>query len=94
LTSFGIALLLPTWLVFRPEAIAPGFVGVIALGFLVAFGLAPERRWPLIPGGLLGAVSVTRLITGWSPIPAPLEPFLVPVVLVGVGLYLLIEPQS
>lgn len=94
LTSFGIALLLPTWLVLRPEAIAPGFVGVIALGFFVAFGLAPERRWPLIPAGLLGVVSAARLITGWSPIPAPLEPFLVPVVLVGVGTYLLIERST
>ena len=94
LTSFGVALLLPTWLVLRPDAIGPGFVGVIALGFLVAFGLAPERRWPLIPAGLLGVVSASRLITGWSPIPGALEPFLVPVVHVGVGLYLLVEPQS
>ncbi len=94
LTSFGIALLLPTWVVLRPETIAPAFVGVIALGFLVAFGLAPERRWPLIPAAVLGAVAATRLITGSSPIPAMLEPYLVPVVLVGVGLYLLIEPQG
>lgn len=94
LTSFGIALLLPTWIVLRPEAVAPAFVGVIALGFLVAFGLAPERRWPLIPAAVLGAVSAARLSTGWSPIPGPLEPFFVPIVLVGVGLYLLIEPQS
>ncbi len=94
LTSFGVALLLPTWVVIRPETIAPAFVGVIALGFLVAFGLAPERRWPLIPAAVLGAVAATRLITGSSLIPAMLEPYLVPVVLVGVGLYLLIEPQG
>jgi CheY-like chemotaxis protein len=94
LTSFGIALLLPTWVVLRPETIAPAFVGIIALGFLVAFGLAPERRWPLIPAAVLGAVAVARLVTGSSPIPAALEPYLVPLVLVGVGLYLLVEPQS
>ncbi len=94
LTSFGVALLLPTWIALRPEAAAPTFVGVIALGFLVAFGLAPDRRWPLVPAAVLGAVSAARLVTGWSPIPALIEPFLVPVVLVGVGIYLLIEPQS
>ena len=94
LTSFGVALLLPTWLVLRPDAIGPGFVGVIALGFLVAFGLAPDRRWPLIPAGLLGAASAARLVMGWSPVPVGFEPFLVPVVLVAVGLYLLVEPQS
>lgn len=94
LCSFGLALLLPTWLYIRPDAIAPAFVGVIALGFLVAFALAPQHRWPLVPAVLLGSVAATRLATGASPIPAPLEPYLVPVVLIGVGLYLLAERQA
>lgn len=94
LCSFGLALLLPTWIYIRPDAIAPAFVGVIALGFLVAFALAPQRRWPLVPAVLLGSVAATRLATGASPIPAPLEPYLVPVVLIGVGLYLLAERQA
>ncbi len=94
LSSFGVALLLPTWIVMRPETIAPAFVGIIALGFVAAFALAPIRRWPLVPAGLLGIVAAARLLTGSSPIPAPLEPFLVPVVLVGVGLYLLVERQD
>ena len=93
LSSFGIALLLPTWVTMRPETVAPAFVAIVALGFLSAFVLVPTRRWPLIPAALLGLVAATRLITGSSPIPAPLEPFLVPIVLVGVGLYLLIERQ-
>ena len=93
LSSFGIALLLPTWVTMRPETVAPAFVAIVALGFLSAFVLVPTRRWPLIPAGLLGLVAAIRLITGSSPIPAPLEPFLVPIVLVGVGLYLLIERQ-
>ncbi len=94
LSSFGIALLLPTWIVMRPEAIAPAFVAIIALGFVTAFALAPNRRWPLVPAALLGIVAATRLVTGFSPIPAPLEPFLVPFVLVGVGIYLLLERQD
>jgi CheY-like chemotaxis protein len=93
LTSFGIALLLPTWIVMRPETIAPAFVGVVALGFAVAFAVAPNRRWPLVPAVILGAVAAARLVTGVSPIPSPLEPFLVPLVLVGVGAYLLVERQ-
>lgn len=91
LLSFGVALLLPTWLVLRPETVGPAFVGTVAIGFLVAFALAPDRRWPLVPAALLGVVAGARLLTGVSFIPAPLEPFLVPVVLVGVGTYLLIE---
>ena len=93
LTSFGIALLLPTWIPMRPETVAPAFVAIVALGFLAAFVLVPTRRWPLVPAGLLGGVAAARLITGASPIPVPLEPFLVPMVLVGVGLYLLVEKQ-
>jgi CheY-like chemotaxis protein len=93
LSSFGIALLLPTWITMRPETVAPAFVAIVALGFLSAFVLVPARRWPLVPAGLLGIVAALRLVTGSSPIPAPLEPFLVPVVLVGVGVYLLIEKQ-
>lgn len=93
LCSFGIALLLPTWITLRPEAVAPSFVGVIALGFLVAFALAPAHRWPLIPAGLLGTVAAISLAAGSSPIPAALQPYLVPIVLVCVGAYLLAEPQ-
>ncbi len=94
LSSFGIALLLPTWIAMRPETVAPAFVAIVALGFVAAFVLAPTRRWPLVPAALLGIVAAIRLVTGSSPIPAPLEPFLVPVVLVGVGLYLLVERQD
>jgi CheY-like chemotaxis protein len=94
LSSFGIALLLPTWIAMRPETVAPAFVAIVALGFVAAFVLAPNRRWPLVPAALLGIVAATRLVTGTSPIPAQLEPFLVPVVLVGVGIYLLVERQD
>jgi CheY-like chemotaxis protein len=91
LLAFGVALLLPTWIVLRPETVAPAFVAVIALGFLLAFALAPDRRWPLVPAGVLGVVAGARLLTGVSTIPSTLEPFLVPVVLMAVGTYLLIE---
>lgn len=93
LISFGVALLLPTWIAMRPESAAPAFVGVIAVGFMVAFAVAPHHRWPLVPAVLLGAVAAARFVTGTSLIPAALEPFFVPVVLIGVGAYLLAEPK-
>jgi CheY-like chemotaxis protein len=94
LISFGVALLLPTWIAMRPESAAPAFVGVIAVGFMVAFAVAPQHRWPLVPAVLLGAVAAGRFVTGASLIPAGLEPFLVPVVLIVVGAYLLAEPKT
>lgn len=94
LTSFGIALLLPTWIAMRPETVAPSFVAIVALGFVAAFVLVPDRRWPLIPAALLGSVAAGRFITGTSFIPGALEPFLVPLVLVFVGAYLLVERRS
>jgi CheY-like chemotaxis protein len=93
LVSFGVALLLPTWVAIRPESAAPAFVGVIAVGFIVAFALAPQYRWPLVPAVLLGVVAAGRFLTGTSLIPPSFEPYLVPVVLIGVGAYLLVEPQ-
>jgi CheY-like chemotaxis protein len=94
LVSFGVALLLPTWIAMRPESAAPAFVGVIAIGFVVAFALAPQRRWPLVPAVLLGVVAAGRLVTGTSFLPASIEPYLVPFVLIAVGAYLLAERQT
>jgi CheY-like chemotaxis protein len=94
LVSFGVALLLPTWVTMRPESAAPAFVGVIAIGFVVGFALAPQRRWPLVPAVLLGVVAAGRLVTGTSFIPASIEPYLVPIVLIAVGIYLLAERQT
>lgn len=94
LVSFGVALLMPTWIAMRPESVAPAFVGVIAIGFVVAFALAPQHRWPLVPAVLLGVVAAARLVTGTSLIPASVEPYLVPFVLIVVGAYLLAEPQT
>ena len=94
LVSFGVALLLPTWIAIRTESAAPAFVGIIAIGFIVAFALAPRHRWPLVPAVLLGVAAAARFVTGASLIPASLEPFLVPLVLIGVGAYLLAEPRT
>jgi len=94
LVSFGVALLLPTWIAMRPESAAPAFVGVIAIGFVVAFALSPQHRWPLVPAVLLGVVAAGRLVTGTSFIPATIEPYLVPFVLIAVGAYLLAERQT
>jgi CheY-like chemotaxis protein len=93
LISFGIALLLPTWITMRPESAAPAFVGVMAVGFIVAFVLAPQHRWPLVPAVLLGIVAAGRLLTGTSLFPTSFEPFLVPLALIAVGAYLLAERQ-
>lgn len=92
--SFGVALLLPTWFVLRPEVIAPSFVGLLALGLMAVSILAPARRWPLIPAALLGAVALVDLIGGVVLIPSVAAPFFVPAVLLAVGAYLLIEPQG
>jgi len=94
LVSFGVALLLPTWITMRPEAAAPAFVGVMAVGFVVAFALAPQRRWPLVPALLLGIVAAGRLVTGTALFPTSFEPFLVPIALIAVGVYLLAERQT
>jgi hypothetical protein len=66
----------------------------VALGLFAAFVLAPDRRWPLIPATLLGVAASSQLLTGASLIPPVLQPYFVPLILVGVGGYLLVERQS
>src|SRR5207237_1070568 len=78
----------------RVELAGPRRRGVLGGLVVVAFALAPQHRWPLVPAVLLGIAAAARFVTGASLIPAPLEPFLVPVVLIGVGAYLLAEPRT
>ena len=92
--SFGIALLLPTWFVLRPEVVAPTFVGLLGLGLLIVAVLEPERRWVFIPAAVLGAVATIELVAGVSVFPADAAPFFVPVVLLVVGAFVLVDRRG
>lgn len=93
LISFGLGILLPRWAGLDTAA-GPIFLASLAAGLLLVFVLAPARRLPLVPAALLGVVALAELFGRFHLVPAGAEPFFVPLILIVVGAYLLVEPRT
>lgn len=94
LIGFGLGLVLPALLDLPPEISGPVFLGTLALGLAAVFVLAPQRRLPLAPAAVLGAVALASVLLRIDLVPAELQPYFVPIILIVVGLYLLVEPSG
>ena len=94
LGAFGIGLLLPSWITIRPDAVAPVFLGALAAGLFAVFILAPARRWVLIPAAAVAIVAIAEPLTGSTVLPPQVRPYFVPLVMIAVGVYLLVESQG
>jgi hypothetical protein len=94
LIGFGFGLVLPTLLTLPSNAAGPVFLGMLAAGLVAVFVLAPERRQPLFLAALLAVVAIADLFLQVDLVPLALQPYFVPVVLIIVGLYLLLEPRG
>lgn len=94
LGAFGIGLLLPSWITIRPDAIGPVFLGALAAGLFTVFVLAPARRWVLIPAGAVAIVAIAEPLTGSTVLPPQVRPYFVPLVMIAVGVYLLVESKG
>lgn len=91
LIGLGAGLLLPT--VFDLGQFAsPIFFGALAAALLSVTLLAPDRRWPLIPAAPLALIAVAGVVGRVDLVPPVLQSFILPVVLMLVGGYLLFEP--
>jgi hypothetical protein len=90
--GLGIGLLLPAIFDLGRLA-APVFFGALAAAFVTVTILAPDHRWPLLPAAPLAIIAVAGVVGGVDILPA-LQPFILPVVLMLVGGYLLIEPAQ
>lgn len=93
LTTFGLGLLLPAW-VGATTAAEAIFLGSLAVGLVIVFLLSPSRRLPLIPAALLAVVALGELFGNVHLVPAAAQPFFVPLILIVVGAYLLVEPKA
>lgn len=104
LIGFGLGLVIPTLLGLPPETAGPVFLGTLAAGLVAVFVLAgvgapdgagaPDRRTPLVLAGILAVVALADLFLQVDLVPLALQPYFVPVVLIAVGLYLLVEPRG
>lgn len=94
LITFGLGLVVPTWFPLPAETAAPIFLGSLALGLLLVFVAHPDRRVMLIPAAVLAVVALADLFAHVQVVPSGLQPFFVPIVLIAVGVYLLVEPRG
>ena len=92
LLGLGIGLLIPA--VFDLGALAgPTFFAALALSLVSVTLLAPDRRWPLIPAAPLALIALAGVLGRIDLVPTGLQPFILPVILMLVGAYVLFEPS-
>jgi hypothetical protein len=89
LIGFGLGLVIPTWLPLPAEAAAPIFLGSLAVALAIVFLLYTDHRGLLVPAALLAIVAIADVIG--LHLPQEMQPFFVPVVLIAVGVYMLVE---
>ena len=91
--GFGLGLLIPK-VVPRVENEAWAiFLASLAAAFGVIYLLSPSRKIPLLVAAVLGVVAMADLFVKVE-LPAGLQPFFVPAILIVTGAYLLIEPRT
>lgn len=93
LMSFGTGLLIPGWLGLPDETVAPIFLASLTVGMVGVFVIRPSRRWPLVPAGILGVVTLAEIFRVATIIPPGLQPLFVPAILIAVGGYLILAPR-
>ncbi|OGO67902.1 MAG: hypothetical protein A3H36_06635 [Chloroflexi bacterium RIFCSPLOWO2_02_FULL_71_16] len=93
LISFGTGLLIPGWLGLPPDTVAPLFLASLTVGLAAVFVIRPQRRWPLVPAAIFGLVTLAEVFRIADVIPEGLQPLFVPLILIGVGGYLILAPR-
>ena len=94
LIGFGLGLVLPSLFDLPAETAGPVFLGTLALGLFVVFALAPARRLLLAIAAILAVVAIADLLLNVVLVPADAQPYFVPLILIVVGLYLLVERRG
>lgn len=90
LLAFGVGLLLPTWYPpMEPTLAGPILLAAQAVGFVVVWALARDHWWVLVPAGLLGVIAALEGLGKAAVLSPGAEPYLVPLMLIAVGAYLL-----
>jgi len=89
LVGFGLGLLIPTWTSLPVDLESPIFLGSLAVALVVVFVMYREHRGLLVPAGLLALVAIADIVG--LDLPEGLQPFFVPIVLIALGIYTLVE---
>ena len=93
LIGFGLGVIIPSWFGLQTAAAAI-FLAALALGLMAVYVIAPARKLPLVPAGVLAIVALADLFAGVELIPPGLQSFFVPLIFIVLGAYLLVEPRT
>lgn len=94
LITFGLGLLVPTWLALSNDLAAPIFLGALAVGFFIVFVSEPARPAPLVPAVLLAITALLTLYGRGDLMPGWFQPMFVPLLFIALGVYLLVEKRT
>lgn len=89
LLGFGLGLIVPALLGVGEPFSALIFFLLLGAGLIGVFVVSPERRWPLVPAVILGAFALLVAAGREDLVPGQAQIYLVPLILVAVGAYLL-----
>jgi hypothetical protein len=92
--GFGLGLIIPAAIPRFQNDANPIFLGCLAVSFVVIYLLSPSRKIPLAVAAVLGIVALADLFAKFEIIPAGLQPFFVPLILIVTGAYLILEPRT
>ena len=91
--GFGLGLLIPKILPRVENEAWAIFLASLAAAFGVIYLLSPSRKIPLLVAAVLGVVALADVFLKVE-LPAGMQPFFVPAILIVTGAYLLIEPRT
>lgn len=94
LITFGLGLVIPSWLNVSNDLAAPIFLGALAVGFGIVFLIDPHRPTPLVPALLLALFAFLTLYGRGDLMPAWFQPMFVPLLFIALGVYLLVEKRT
>lgn len=94
MVGFGLGLIIPQAIPAFQAQTSAIFLGSLAVAFVVIYLLSPSRRIPLVVAAVIGVVALADLFAKIDVIPAALQPYFVPLILIVTGAYLILEPRT
>jgi hypothetical protein len=92
--GFGLGLIIPQAIPSLKDAASAIFLASLAAAFAVIYLLSPSRKIPLAVAAVLGVVALADLFAKIELIPAAVQPYFVPIILIVTGAYLILEPRT
>lgn len=91
LAGFGLGLFVPSVMGLAGTAAALVFFTFLSAGLVMVYLLAPERRWPLVPAAVVALLALLAWSGRADIVPAQAQAYLIPLILIAVGAYVLLQ---